>query len=618
MRARIVLVLCLVLVCYVALYGVVFNEVVYPRFAELERDQAVENVARCVDVLRREARRLSSVCAGLGSLEAAGGLEAAFAGGLGPVLAGDSARLAAWGRPGGPVQARLIPPARKGSASRSEEAIPAGFERLLALAPERPEAEGFAVQEGRPVLASLRLAPGAGGDTAVLLAQALDEALLQALSLETRIPFDLVSAGSGDLSPLDREALAALTPGRETWLRAQDGVIHAYTLLPALEAGAPGLLLRASFPETISRRGRAASRMGVASGVMAGALILLALLAVLDAQIAAPLERFTRHVRRVRQERALDARIGSPRRDEIGLLGREFDAMLAEIQSLHHDLEHQAYRLGMAEAASGVLHELRNALAPLPGLLESQRLQTLNVPWDNLERAAGELGAETGPGSVSGSARREDLSGYLLLGLSRIRAALDGSAQGARRLGELFVRVEAILLAYDEMALGARRVEPLDLAPAVLAAAAGLPKALGERLDLNLDPSLERAPRVLGNVQGVRLVVEALLALGVGGVPGQGRVRVAVEAQSLAWRGRPAVRVRLRVAGGVLDVAGLSGPFSRDRGVKGQHRGVFGPHWCANAMNAMGGAIEAAGAGEDAGFDLVWPAAPGTGDGHAH
>lgn len=614
MRARIVLVLCLVLVCYVALYGVVFNEVVYPRFAELERDQAVENVARCVDVLRREARRLSSVCAGLGSLEAAGGLEAAFAGGLGPVLAGDSARLAAWGRPGGPAQARLIPPARKGPASL-RESVPEGLERLLALAPEHPEAAGFAAQAGRPVLASLRLVPGTDGDMAVLLAQALDEGLLQALSQETRIPFDLVSAGSGDLSPLDREALAALGPGRDTWLRAQDGVIHAYTLLPALEAGSPGLLLRASFPESISRRGRAASRMGVASGVMAGALILLALLAVLDAQIAAPLERFTRHVRRVRQERALDARIGSPRRDEIGLLGREFDAMLAEIQSLHHDLEHQAYRLGMAEAASGVLHELRNALAPLPGLLESQRLQTLCVPWDNLERAAGELGAETGPGAA---ARREDLSGYLLLGLSRIRAALDGSAQGARRLGELFTRVEAILLAYDEMALGARRVEPLDLAPAVLAAAAGLPKELGARLDLALDPSLERAPRVLGNAQGVRLVLEALLSLAVGGVSGQGRVRVGVDVECFAWRGRPAVRARLRVAGGALDAAGLSGLFSPDRGVKGQHRGVFGPHWCANAMNAMGGAIEAAGSGGDAGFDLVWPAAPGTGDGHAH
>ncbi|GFK93677.1 hypothetical protein NNJEOMEG_01511 [Fundidesulfovibrio magnetotacticus] len=570
MRVRIVLVLLVVLVCYVAVYGTVFDALVYPRFGELENERAQENLGRAVESLEREALRLSSACAGLAALEAAGSLDAAFVQGMAQALAADAPRYAAWRRPGAPGTVRGIPAAGEVQAP----ATPKDLAALLETPAAGSVASGFLWADGRPLLAAFRGGPGGR----VLLAQALDGGDRAASVAPASLT--LYPAEPDRAAPPEREALAALAGGARSWMSARDGYVHAYALLSAPAGTGPGLLARASLPETLGERGRAAARMGAASGILAGALLLLVLLAVLDAQIGSPLERFTRHVRRVRQERDLGARTGSTRADEIGLLSREFDAMLAEIQALHRELAHQAFRLGMAEAAAGVLHELRNALAPLPGLLETQRRGARGVSWENLARAVRELEADP-----SDAGRRADLGAYLGMGLERARQALEEGDQGASRLGELFARVEAILMAYDAMALASRRVEPLDPAQALLDAAAGLTAELDGNLDFSTDPSLDSVPPSRGNPQGLRLVVETLLVLAASGASEAGRARILASGGVEVGPGGGRF-ARLR-----LDLENLRDPGALLVMDRQAPDGMRSPHWCANAMNAMDGAL---------------------------
>jgi sensor domain CHASE-containing protein len=83
---------------------------------------------------------------------------------------------------------------------------------------------------------------------------------------------------------------------------------------------------------------------------------------VLRMRVVEPLQKMASHAARVGIEDDLTARLSLNRADEIGILGRSFDLMVAHLAEARRETEESAHRAGMAEIASEVLHNVGNAV----------------------------------------------------------------------------------------------------------------------------------------------------------------------------------------------------------------------------------------------------------------
>ncbi len=608
MRVKITLVLCLVLACYIPLYFLLFERIIFPRFVEIERERAVENVDRCTDALRDEIRTLAELCAGWAvwdDLDAfarapSPGFARAF---LSPPLAVDTLHLIAQGAPDGSVAWATAFAGGRVSAEARARLLDAAPELAELLVPDGSSSDVSGVIDtpsGPMLVATQALARPRDGERAagvLLMARSLDEALLSQLNTRAHTAFRLLRADPAVLDPLESEALAALLAGREIFLRVDFRLVHGFKLVRDV-AGRPSLLLHASFPEQVTAKGKDASNMGVASSILAASIILIVLLWMLDARLVAPLSRLTRHVRRVRQHRDVSARLNSTRQDEIGVLAREFDGMLEEIEKLHRELSQQAYRLGMSEAAAGVLHDIRNTLTPLPWELENLQKTLSALPMERLATAAAQLPGEASP------QRAQALAEFLRLGLEDAGERLAHCGERLNRLFTLTADLDGLLNAYDPSQDARRALSAVDVAGALDHALALLPGDVADALLAERGPGLAQAPPVLADPLILAQVLAEILSFATALAPREGRTVVAVDAQPEPLGHRTALRVDLAVRGRGLDDEGLDRLFQR-RPASGQSvadgRGL---HWCANAVNAMGGRVRARSQGPDTGLVL--------------
>ena len=83
---------------------------------------------------------------------------------------------------------------------------------------------------------------------------------------------------------------------------------------------------------------------------------------VLRMRVVEPLQKMASHAARVGIEDDLTARLSLNRADEIGILARSFDLMVAHLAEARRETEESAHRAGMAEIASEVLHNVGNAV----------------------------------------------------------------------------------------------------------------------------------------------------------------------------------------------------------------------------------------------------------------
>ena len=195
---------------------------------------------------------------------------------------------------------------------------------------------------------------------ALIMARFLSDTVVSELGARTGIGLALKRLDA--LSPADRQVLAHLPSPGDVWRDDRDpGVLRSYTLLRDLEGGA-GLLLRADLPRVVTGRARQAAGWATRVSLAAGVLMSLVTWLVLTRMIVNPLSRVTRHAVRVGAEGQLHARLALEGRDEIAILGREFDQMVARLEEAQRKLVDVAHDAGRAEIAQDVLHNVGNVL----------------------------------------------------------------------------------------------------------------------------------------------------------------------------------------------------------------------------------------------------------------
>lgn len=198
----------------------------------------------------------------------------------------------------------------------------------------------------------------------LILGRFLNEARQQSLSDRTHLPLQIWPVTSAKIPEQIRMRMNDLlrdTPMKSPHLWTEPDTIKAVTMLTDIH-NRPAVVLNITLARAISARGQSAATTAMLCSLTGALLMIAGTGFVLRRRVVAPLQTMASHATRVGVEDNLAARINSDRTDEIGILARSFDHMVAHLAEARKKTEESAHRAGMAEIASEVLHNVGNAV----------------------------------------------------------------------------------------------------------------------------------------------------------------------------------------------------------------------------------------------------------------
>jgi signal transduction histidine kinase len=438
----------------------------------------------------------------------------------------------------------------------------------------------------------------------LILGRLLSEPVLAALSARTESRFSVLRLDQA-LPPAEAALFDQVTSSAVPIVEERDDDrLEAYVTIDDLRMR-PALLVRTEIERSISRSGADAARYALVSTVAAGFLLLGVLLAFLRRTVVDPLSALTRQAVEIGRTDDTSRRLALTRPDEIGVLSREFDRMLGELETSRAQLVDSARTAGMSEIATGILHNVGNVLnsVNVSAGMVAQRVQGSKLP--KLERLLEMV-----------EAQGEDLARFLethpkgkhvvpFLGevTRTLRGDHDEIEREVRSLGTGIEHIRRLVEAQQELAGKSELRELVDVAAQVELAWGIVGRSSGGRAG----PELVREIEDLGRVRLDRhKLVQVLVNL----------FKNACEAIEESGRDRGRVWVRVRRDGdqrlsievaddGVgIAPANLTRVFRHGFTTKPNGHG-FGLHSCANAATEMGGDIRAASPGPGRGASFV-------------
>jgi signal transduction histidine kinase len=352
--------------------------------------------------------------------------------------------------------------------------------------------------------------------------------------------------------------------------------------VPVIGAGGHAVAsARFSIPRDVSVLGRRMLLLAVAGSTLLLLIVLMVLRRAIDRLVLRPLARVDGHMQRVRASGALSTLPDDGRGDEIGALGRSFNAMLLQLRDLREQIEIQSFALGRSESAVAVMHNVRNALSPISTILSQGVAQAPPVEQATLSRALSELARDDAP-----PARRQKLAGFVAAALEaqeRGRGAVQAELQVGR---EAMAHVLEIIGQQQQRAHERPVLERCDVSEIVArnATIARYSPLASIAFTFPAAPHHAMASRVIlsqviGNLLGN--AAESIAATGRGG----GSIQVTVT------RGDGRVEIRIRDDGEGFDAKTGATLFQRGFSTRAHKSGGLGLHWCANSMTAMEGAL---------------------------
>lgn len=470
-----------------------------------------------------------------------------------------------------------------------------------------PSKQGPVIAASRPILQTNGEGPPAG---AFIFGRLVDAEMLQTLQQQTRVNFD-VSVLGRDVLPQDLEQHLRdiRQDSREYGTKeTADGGLHGYALVRDIY-GSPALMIHANFPRDISAIGENALWVSVLGMLLAGLVVMAATGFLLQWILLGPLAQLTGHVLEIGRSGDISRRVALKRSDELGLLGRQFDVMLENLAQARNRLVDQSYRSGIAEMASGVLHNIRNQLAPLVMQLGRLRDQIAIGPDEKIDCALEQLGG----GSIT-EERKDKILRFIRMSMradSERRCRTEEQMVG---LIEDFVRFKAVLQELDRFSRSDNDDgERALLHDVVRETICMLPTFPDVRVTIRADANLETMPPVAGKSFVLQHVLHNLMMNAVEAIAasGRGHGEIRISASVVSLDARSFLELCLHDNGIGIAAATLPDIFARGFTTKtGERRGT-GLHWSANCITAMGGKLvaESEGVGKGTRFRLILPVA---------
>lgn len=321
------------------------------------------------------------------------------------------------------------------------------------------------------------------------------------------------------------------------------------------------------------------------------AVLLIAIIALLNWRLRTilirPIQTFQAHVSRISHTGELVA-FAERRNDELGELYREFNAMADELNSLRAKVEAQSFAVGQNESVIAIMHNVRNAISPVHAIL-SKLDDGMKFPAEaNVRRVLDELLADTALAE-----RRRQLIAFLDAAVGRARDDLvnhrGDMREALRGLGQVVEAISNAQISAKAQSLAAE----CDLST-IVGSSLGIVRHQGA-LDISTNFATDErfrlaAPRVL-----LAQVIDNLLTNAVEAIAATGREEgtIAIHASRDPVAPDRLVRLTIRDDGDGFAPARAAELFERGKSSRQKDTvGGIGLHWCANTLNALGGAIE--------------------------
>lgn len=618
LRAKIVLMVTVVVVLFGVVDYAIQHVVVYPQFVRLERIEACKDLERCVEAIHREMAALNTICEDYASWNdtyefvvtrdpdyVKSNLSLTNIGDLGVNA------VHVCNTTGEVVWAGALDLETKqwvGFRFLPEDGFLASHPLVARKTPEDRLSGLVATDAGpmlivsQPVLKDESEGPVRG---AFIMGKWLNSAALDALRAQTRVDLRIGACLPVSESPPVKSVTGeTLSHGDIAVNGQEEGVLRVSTVLADIY-GRPILPIEAVIPRDITARGRAAIGFATLSVGVAALVVIGTLLVLLQRVVVSPLSRLTRHAVNIGRSDDLSARFNSDRRDEIGLLGRAFDSMVARLAEARKSLLDRSYRSGLAEMASGVLHNVRNALTPVLGEVEALREELTRTPLDQIEVARQELST----GSVDES-RRRDLSRFLELANGRLVAVARETNTKLESLVGRTRQIEQFLTDQECASRTDRPSEKVDIGGIVQEAMNLVSSELRQCVSFETSSALADSGRLtVRRVCLLQILVNLLNNAAESvqrGGKGQGHIRVCWDIE--LEDGTEIVHIRVEDDGEGIAPENLQRVFKRGFTTKQGSSGV-GLHWCANTVAGMKGRIcaESEGPGRGACLHLLLP-----------
>lgn len=602
----------------VAVHGAVqyyvHARILYPSFVQLESDEARRNTDRAINALRRDLELLGPSVADwavwdsaydyMGTGDPTFETETFNLGAVQPLRVNYLALLREDGRVVREFALDLVTGEALSAAALGLDRIGGAYRESLLRKPYRGARLGLArgprgplLVAAHPVVRSDGTGPARG---VAVMARLLDTAAVAEIAARAQV--DLVFEPAAD-ARADAPPIIAGIARAPFVHRTGTARVASSSLLFDL-AGQPAYRLVVRTPRSITAQGRNSLQYAQFSLAAAGCVTLLAVLVALRRLVFVPIAHLTRHAMEIGQSDNLARRIALPRADEIGLLAGEFDRMVERLAESRSRLLEQSYLSGVAEMASGVLHNIGNAVTPLGVKLSTLRQRLGEAPTAEVAQAAAELADPATP-----HARRADLEAFMPLAAAELGTCVTHTERTLANAHAHVDQIQLILAEQQRFARAERVLEPLRLDRLVAGCLEVLPAFGPPGIRIDLDPSLATAPSVQASRGALTQVLGNLLLNAVESITAGargGHIRIAV-------RPHPAqTHLELVVADDGVGIDPALLPRLFEAGVSTKSRGSgLGLHWCANTLAAMGGALraESDGPGLGARFRLTLPLA---------
>ncbi|WP_442483036.1 CHASE4 domain-containing protein [Aeoliella sp. SH292] len=609
LRNRVAALLVALSIALVAIMCAAQELVVMPTFEELERSGAERNVSRCLEALDRDLHSLSNTTNDWASwddtyryvqdgnleYEASNLVDETFSNAhLNLLCFLDLDRRVRWGevRDQETLEEISVPDL---FAALKDVSCPISTHDSVddAATGILVTNQGPMLLASRPIITTKHTGPIRG---TLIMGRFLNDREIKSIADRTQVKLEAWTIGQSDMPAGARRVLDNNPVAQATHIEIVDqGLLHAYRLVNDVY-GKPAILMRVEVPREVTAQGRVAAKVATAVSVVGGAVTLAVMWVLLQRGVVDPLRRMVDHVVLVGQTGDLKMRLGLTRTDEIGMLANEFDRMAEHLSSYRKKVLDSAHRAGMEEVASEVLHNVGNAVNSASCSIEMLRERLGESKAAGLDRAtamlreqaprAGEFftGDPRGPKlikyliDVNEALKREQIEQQadvtrLFETIRHIRDVI--SAQQSytgesdfRQEVALASLVDEVLLLNQEQLQSARIEVQVDLPP--------LP-------DLRLNKS--KTTQVLVNL--VRNAIQAMQNE-------YGRPRVlTISAQ---WIDEAGIEIEVTDTGHGFDEQTGKKLFAHGFTTKTNGNG-FGLHYCANAVQGVGGHISAESAG---------------------
>jgi len=601
LSTKVVLLLCALFTAYGAADYIVQRQVILPSFEALEADLARTDMERATRAIDSELTQLQTFSADWGNwLETYD-----FMAGKAPDFIENNMNKATIESAGLELVAYLDADARfvwrKGFDPDTHDDLEFRMLAADSLATGHPfrdaikngqPAKGIVVTEHGPAM--LVVAPildGAGNGPhrgSVMLARLITPAVAARLAEQAQVKLQVSTLDPAVSHTAGKEAAnSTRIVQRETTNEVYRNLVDIF--------GRPAVTLRIDVPRSVSAQGRDAIGYALGSLFAAGAIVLLVMIVALRRLVLTPVSRMTQNAVAIGEGNDLTLRMAVSRPDELGVLAHEFDRMVDKLADARRRLVERSFEAGAAQVASGVLHNIGNAMTPLGVTVVCLQERLQHAPAGEVEMVLAELEA-----GVSDPGRKADLEQFLRLAVRELTRVIANSGADVDSLARQAEVIQRTLAQEIRPAESGPVVESVRLTELVDRSVEMVPPALRACLTVELDPSVAqtavlRLPRIT-----LQQVFQNLIQNAAEAVRQSGRERGTLRIACSLVAGAAGQHLLLRFTDDGVGIAPEHLPriFEKDFSTKSRATNFgIGLHWCANALNALGGSIRAESAG---------------------